>query len=123
MKMRFHLDEHVPWAIAAGLRQHGVDVTTTRDAGLEGKDDDDHLAFAIADDRVTVTHDDDFLALHAAGSQHAGIAYCHQEKYPVGELCDDCSCCTRSIRRRKCADESNFFRGWPAGIAGARSDH
>lgn len=33
-----------------------------------------------------ITHDDDFLRLHAAGTPHCGIAYCHQNKYSVGEL-------------------------------------
>lgn len=32
--IRFHLDEHVDPAIADGLRRHGIDVTTTLDAGL-----------------------------------------------------------------------------------------
>ena len=32
--MRFHLDEHVPHAIAEGLRRRGIDVTTTVEAGL-----------------------------------------------------------------------------------------
>jgi len=27
--IRFHLDEHVPHAVADGLRIHGIDVTTT----------------------------------------------------------------------------------------------
>jgi len=30
--------------------------------------------------------DDDFLRLHADGRQHAGLLYCHQQKYSVGEL-------------------------------------
>ena len=32
--IRFHLDEHCDPAIAAGLRLHGVDVTTTHEASL-----------------------------------------------------------------------------------------
>ena len=36
--IRFHLDEHCDPAIAAGLRLHGVDVTTTADAGLISAD-------------------------------------------------------------------------------------
>ena len=34
--IRFHLDEHCDPAIAAGLRLHGVDVTTTPEAHLLG---------------------------------------------------------------------------------------
>jgi hypothetical protein len=35
---------------------------------------------------VIVTHDHDFLRLHAANTAHSGIAYCHQNKYSIGEL-------------------------------------
>ena len=33
-----------------------------------------------------VTHDADFLRLHAAGTSHAGIAYCLVGDLTVGEL-------------------------------------
>jgi uncharacterized protein with PIN domain len=84
--LKFHLDEHVPNALANGLRQHGVDVTTTADAGLLNAGDPAQLAYAATEGRVIITHDDDFLRLHAAGTTHGGIAYCHQNKYSVGEL-------------------------------------
>lgn len=84
--IRFHLDEHVHPGIAAGLRAQGVDVTTSADAGLLSADDPDQLAYASANNRVFVTHDDDFTRLHAEGTSHAGICYCHQTKYGVGEL-------------------------------------
>ncbi len=38
-RVEFHLDENMPRAIAKALRQRGVDVTTTVDAGLRQKDD------------------------------------------------------------------------------------
>ena len=56
------------------------------DAGLSGADDQDQLAFARSGGRVIVTHDDDFLALHARGVSHAGIAYSHQQNRTVGDL-------------------------------------
>jgi hypothetical protein len=84
--IRFHLDEHVPSAIAVGLRRRGIDVTTTNDAGLAGADDQQHIAFARSQNRVIVTHDDDFLVLNSQGIAHAGIAYCHQGSRSAGEL-------------------------------------
>jgi hypothetical protein len=42
--IRFHLDEHCDPAIAAGLRLHRVDVTTTAQAGLFGAEDVEHVA-------------------------------------------------------------------------------
>ena len=43
MTIRFHLDEHIHPGIAIGLRAHGIDVTTTMDAGLSGAEDPKHM--------------------------------------------------------------------------------
>jgi hypothetical protein len=36
--------------------------------------------------RVIVTHDADFLRLHAQGRPHAGIVYCPPQSCTLGEL-------------------------------------
>jgi len=46
MPVRFHLDENIPRSIAVGLRQRGIDVTTTADAKLIGASDEIQLEFA-----------------------------------------------------------------------------
>lgn len=84
--LRFHLDEHVHPAIAAGVRAHGIDVTTTVDAELLSADDPLQLQFAHREARVIVTHDDAFLRHHAMGVAHSGIAYAHRLKYSIGQL-------------------------------------
>lgn len=84
--IRFHLDEHVPHAVADGLRRLGVDVTTTTDAGLLGADDVAQLAFGTTDQRVIFTEDDDFLTLAAQGVEHAGLVYCHQNTRSIGQI-------------------------------------
>lgn len=84
--IRFHLDEHVDPAVAEGLRRRGIDVTTTEDAGLSGAGDPLHIDFARAQGRVICTSDSDFLRHHAAGGEHAGLAYFHQQERSVGEL-------------------------------------
>ena len=61
MMIRYHLDESVRTAIAVGLRSHGVDVTSTVEAGLLGAADEDQFAHALTEGRVIVTHDDGFL--------------------------------------------------------------
>jgi hypothetical protein len=86
--IRFHLDENCDPAIAAGLRRHGIDVTTSLDAGLLHAPDERHAAFALAQERVVFTQDQDFLRLHAAGVPHAGIAYCRQRSRTIGEIID-----------------------------------
>ncbi|GAB4579189.1 MAG: hypothetical protein Fur0022_19270 [Anaerolineales bacterium] len=81
----YYTDEHVSKAIINGLRQRGVDVLTTKEAGLLGATDEQHLAFASSQKRVIFTQDDDFLRLHANGFKHAGIVYAPQHS-PVGEV-------------------------------------
>jgi predicted nuclease of predicted toxin-antitoxin system len=85
-RIRFHLDEQVDVAIARALRRYGVDVTTTVEAGLRTADDVEQLAYARRERRVLVTQDADFLRLAAAGSQHAGIAFCPSTGRPVGDV-------------------------------------
>jgi predicted nuclease of predicted toxin-antitoxin system len=84
--LRFHLDENVDPAIAAGLRQRGVDATTSADALLLEATDEAHLLFALEQGRVIVTHDDDFLKLASRGAAHSGIAFCHAEAHSIGEI-------------------------------------
>jgi hypothetical protein len=81
--IKFHLDEHIHPAIAIALHAQGIDVTSTVDARLDGAADTQQLASAETQGRVLVTHDHDFLRLHGLGVNHAGIAYCHQEKYTL----------------------------------------
>ncbi len=81
----FYTDEHLPSAVVKGLRERGVDVLTATEAGLRGASDETHLAHARAANRVLVSHDVDFLRLHAAGAEHAGIAYGPQD-LPVGDI-------------------------------------
>lgn len=77
-RARFYTDEHVPKAVARGLRHRGVDVLTAAEAGLLGASDQEQLARATQENRVMFTQDDDFLRVHAAGVEHAGIVYARQ---------------------------------------------
>ncbi len=82
---RFLTDEHVPKAVVSGLRQRGIDAVTVPEAGLLGLDDVGLLDKARGEGRVIVTHDADFLRLHAEGRSHAGIVYAPQNR-SIGEL-------------------------------------
>jgi predicted nuclease of predicted toxin-antitoxin system len=84
--IRFHLDEHVAHAVAAGLRRLGIDVTTSTDANLLGAADADQIAYAVAQGRVIFTEDDDFLVLASAGTPHSGLAYCRQNTRSIGQI-------------------------------------
>jgi len=83
--IRFYFDEHIANAIADGLRRRGVDVLTLAEAGRLGASDEDHLSYALTQQRVLVTHDADFLRLAARGLPHAGIVYSPQGR-TVGDM-------------------------------------
>ena len=84
--IRFHLDEHFSPALANALRRHGVDVTTTAEAGLESAEDIEHVAFARVNDRVIVTFDRDYLVIAARGEPHSGIVYFKSRRQSIGVL-------------------------------------
>ena len=84
--IRLHLDENVDHAVAQGLRLRGMDVTTTTDANLIGTTDDEQLFFALRENRVIFSQDQDFLRHHQAGSEHAGIVYSRQGARSIGEI-------------------------------------
>jgi hypothetical protein len=84
--IRFHLDEHCDPAIAAGLRLHRADVTTTPDAGLLSAEDEEHIAYALEAGRLIFTQDEDFLRLNAAGMEHRGIVFSAQRTHSIGQI-------------------------------------
>ena len=67
--IRFYLDENLSPEIAKQLARHGIDAIR-RPLRI---DDTSHLMRASALGRVLCTRDRDFVRLHAAGADHAGI--------------------------------------------------
>jgi predicted nuclease of predicted toxin-antitoxin system len=85
-RIRFHLDEQADPDIARALRRHGVDVTTTVEAGLRSASDELQLDYARREGRVLVTHDADFLRLVDRTHDHPGVAYCGPTARSIGEI-------------------------------------
>lgn len=81
----YYLDEHIPPAVADGLRHRGVEVLTVKKAKMLGAGDEAQLEFAQEKEYVLVTHDDDVLRLAAEGSPHSGIVYVPRE-HSLGEM-------------------------------------
>ncbi len=75
--LRYYLDEHLPAAVAVGLRDRGIDVVSTAEAGRAAQEiaDTDQLAYATAQGRALVTRDRDFIPLASTQLPHAGIIY------------------------------------------------
>lgn len=84
--IRFHLDENCDPRIAAGLALHGVDVTTTSGAGLLHVFDESQLAYSVAEGRVIVTQDTDFLRIAAGGQEIPGIAFYPDQGRSIGQI-------------------------------------
>lgn len=84
--IRFHLDEHIDPSIARGLRRYGIDVTTTIEAGLRTQSDESHLVFIRQEQRVIVTHDDDFWVIASQTTDYPGIVYCPPNSRSIGEI-------------------------------------
>lgn len=74
--IRFFLDEHIPSAIADGLRRRGIDVLRVQDGGLSGAADLTLLQFACDEKRVFVTRDADILVLHSQGGSALRNCFC-----------------------------------------------
>ena len=71
--IRFHLDENCDPRIASGLRLLRIDVTTAADAGLLHASDAEHLAFGMAENRIILTQDTDFLRIASTSQAYPGI--------------------------------------------------
>ncbi len=74
-----YANENFPLESVIALRRLGHDVLTTQDAGRAGQavPDPDVLAFANDQDRAVLTFNRrDFIRLHAARPDHAGIIVC-----------------------------------------------
>jgi predicted nuclease of predicted toxin-antitoxin system len=84
--LRYHLDENVDVAVADALLRRGIDVTIPAQAALSGAPDEEHLAFALREGRVIITHDADFLRLASQNARHAGIVYCHLGTRTIGDI-------------------------------------
>lgn len=82
--IRYHLDEHVPRAVAQALRRKGIDVTMAVEVGLQGASDLQQIQFALAESRMIFA--EDYLSLHTSGVERAGIAYCKQDSRSIGDI-------------------------------------
>ena len=82
----FQIDEQIPYAVAEAPGLRGIDVLTAAEAGLLGVPDRELLARSLAEGRVLVTQDGDFIGLHRRQHPHAGIAYSKRGSRTIGQL-------------------------------------
>lgn len=88
--LKGYADEHVASGLVQALRQRGMDVVRVQDHGREQADDADLLDQALADERVMLTNDTDFLTLAAARAarqqRFAPIFFWPQQRRSIGQL-------------------------------------
>ena len=89
MRIRLYLDEDVPASFAQALRNRGVDVLTTQEAGNTGLSDLGQLSYAAKEQRAIFTHNKrDFAMLYKQYLQnqkeHSGVILSDQQ--PTGLL-------------------------------------
>ncbi len=61
-------------------------MTTSPQLGMRAAKDEDQLAYALRENRVLITHDQDFLVLNSKGVEHAGIVHCQMRRRGIGQL-------------------------------------
>jgi predicted nuclease of predicted toxin-antitoxin system len=90
--MRLYLDDDSAWPVLLRLlRRAGHQVTVPSDVGMSGRDDSLHLAFAVEQNLVFLSHNhDDFLNLHnlvaKVGGHHPGIFIVRRDNDPKRDL-------------------------------------
>ena len=108
MPIALYLDQHVPRAIAVGLRLRGVDVLTAYEDGASELTDRELLDRAATLDRTLFSQDDDLLAEAArrqeAGVPFNGVVYAHQLQVSIGA-------CIRDLEIIALAGEPEDLRG------------
>jgi len=81
-----YADEDFPYPAVEELRTLGHDVLTAQDAGQANQKipDDQVLAHATSLERAVLTHNRrDYIRLHRASTQHAGIVACTHDSDKV----------------------------------------
>lgn len=88
--LKGYADHHVVFAIVQALRTRGMDVVTAAERGQQEADDPELLTDALANRRVMLTNDTDFLALVAElarrGDVFAPIFFWPQQQRGIGEI-------------------------------------
>jgi predicted nuclease of predicted toxin-antitoxin system len=115
MKIRLYLDEDVDVALASALRQRGIDVLTTQEAGKRQQTDEAQLEYAVQAGRVFFTHNrGDFARLHGQrvkeGRSHAGVIV--SDQLPLGILLRRLSRLCFSLTQEEMIGRLEFLGGW-----------
>lgn len=107
-------------ALVAGLRRRGVDVLTTREAGLINSPDNEQPEFATVQGRAIYSANvADFARLHAraisAGLRHGGVILRSNQYMPVGQQVVHLADLVRRAGPEDVANRLIFLDNWTSG--------
>ncbi|WP_311171944.1 DUF5615 family PIN-like protein [Halobellus ordinarius] len=87
MTRPLYCDESIWIPVADGLRRRGWTVRTARDEGTLGEPDHEQLRYAVENDWLLLTFDDDFLSLvEGEELEHTGVIYVQQAGGQIGDV-------------------------------------
>lgn len=93
MPLTFYFEQHVPHAVAVGLRRRGIDVLTSEEDGAAAFDDERLLDRATEIGRVLFSQGRDLLVItHQRiqnGREFSGLAHAHPLNITVGQAIRD----------------------------------
>lgn len=115
MKIKLYLDEDVDISLAKALKQKGIDVLTTQEAGKKRLNDFEQLEFAVNERRTILTHNKrDFTLLHKSymldGKEHYGIILSDQR--PISEMLRGLSKLIFSLTAEQMKNQREFLSNW-----------
>jgi predicted nuclease of predicted toxin-antitoxin system len=106
--VRFHADANVSHAVVFGTRARGIDIVSAVDAGLRIGDDPAHIASALREGRVIVTHDRDFVLHHRNGVVHGGIVFIADQR-AIGAAIEAIMLVAATMSAEEMAGRLEFF--------------
>lgn len=113
MALSFYFDQHVPAAIARGLRLRKVDVLTAYEDRAHSWPDEQIFLRATKLDRIMFSQDEDFLALahrfQAEGQFFSGLAYAHQMRISIGRCIADLEVIAKVFSPQDMANHIEFL--------------
>jgi predicted nuclease of predicted toxin-antitoxin system len=87
MTKPLYCDESIWIPVADGLRRRDWTVYTAKDEGTLGDPDREQLQYAVENDWLLLTFDDDFLSLvEGQGLEHRGLIYVQQAGRQIGDV-------------------------------------
>lgn len=118
MKIRLYFDEEAQDDdVVAALKMRGVDVLTTNEAGMNGKDDDEQLEYATNVGMVIYSFNiGHFKFLHETwiteGKSHTGIILSQQQRFGVGEQMRRLLKIVHTLTAEQMIDRLEFLGHW-----------